>query len=202
MADKSKKTFSKKKLILTIVPLALVLLVAVGVTVAYLVDKANPVENVFEPGYVTTEVNETFVNNQKTDVTIKNTGNVDAYIRAAVVINWKDSDGNILAAVPDGGSYTVTGAYNTTASGSTIPDTWFKGSDDYYYYTSRVAPGGNTTGNLIDEATATIPEGYQLSIEILSSGVQADGVDNEGKMPVVLEWGVTVTGDLVSGKSN
>ena len=40
------------------------------------------------------------VDTEKKNVTVTNTGNVDAFIRAAIIVTWKDSAGNIAATVP------------------------------------------------------------------------------------------------------
>lgn len=195
----TKSTFYKKKSLILLASLVLLLTMAIVGTVAFLSDDTTPVVNTFEPVDVTSQVVETVSGNTKSDVTIKNTGDVDAYLRAAVVINWLDRDGNVCATAPEGGSYTITGL--PTITGSDKDDTWFKGSDGYYYYTSPVAAGAMTK-NLIGTCTATtVPTGYQLSVDILCGAVQADGVASDGTTkPVVDAWGVTMSGSLVTGK--
>lgn len=55
---------------------------------------------------------------------VKNTGNTDAFIRAQIVVTWKDANGNVSATKPvEDTDYTMT--LNTTdwflgATGSTI----------------------------------------------------------------------------------
>lgn len=194
----TKSTFHKKKSFILLASLALLLTMVIVGTIAFLSDDTTPIVNTFEPVDVTSQVIETVSGNTKSDVKIENTGDVDAYLRAAVVINWLDSDGNICVSAPEGGSYT-TGL--PTITSSTSADTWFKGSDGYYYYTSPVAAGAMTE-NLIGTCTATtVPPGYRLSVDILCGAVQADGVASDGTTkPVVDAWGVTMSGSLVTGK--
>ena len=71
-------------LIITVI-LVLLLSVGTGVALSYLSDKTAPVENTFEAGRVTCSVRETFNGSVKSDVKVKNTGNTEAYIRAAVI---------------------------------------------------------------------------------------------------------------------
>ena len=51
----------------------------------------------------------------------------------------------------------------------------------------------NVTGNLINSIKPignNAPEGYYLSVQILSSAIQADGVNAKGTPAVVDAWGV------------
>ena len=158
---------------------------AVGSTVAFLIDKSEPVENTFEYAKVSCEVTEKFKNNTKEHVQVKNTGTIDAYIRATYVVNWVDAQGNIAASDPAGYSYNVT----------ENPDSkWTKGSDGYFYYTSPVVPGALTEGSLLTCTVVTSPESpeYTLSVEILAEAIQSTP-----DKAVQEAWGVTVN---VGGK--
>lgn len=145
--------------------IAVILLIstAVGSTVAYLATKTEPVENSFEYANVSCKVTQ----NCDTDgsiVQVKNTGTISAYIRAAVVANWMDVDGNIAASVPEGYSYDL-----TCSSGS-----WVQGKDGFFYYLLPVAPGALTEGSLLT-CTVTCPETpeYTLSVEVLTEAIQS-----------------------------
>ena len=145
--------------------IAVILLIstAVGSTVAFLATKTKPVENSFEYANVSCEVTQ----NCDTDgsiVQVKNTGTISAYIRAAVVANWIDIDGNIAASVPEGYSYDL-----TCSSGS-----WAQGKDGFFYYLLPVAPDALTEGNLLT-CTVTCPETpeYTLSVEVLAEAIQS-----------------------------
>lgn len=167
--------------------IAIILLIstAVGSTVAFLATKTEPVENSFEYANVSCEV----MQDRDTDgsiVQVKNTGTISAYIRAAVVANWIDVDGNIAASVPEGYSYDL-----TCSSGS-----WVQGTDGFFYYLLPVAPGASTEGNLLT-CTVTCSETpeYTLSVEVLAEAIQSTpasavneawkvAVDGDGKLSV------------------
>ena len=177
-----------KKSIALLISLILVLTVTVGGTLAYLIAKTDPVKNTFTPSSVTTEVYEEFENNLKENVSIQNTGDIDAYIRAAVVVTWQKYN-------EETDKYDVYGQLPVLGSDYTMEldlgNGWVSGSDGFYYWTSVVEPG-ETTGVLIKRAAASTPapaEGYTLCIEILGSGIQAEGVDEAGKSPIELAWG-------------
>ena len=145
--------------------IAIILLIstAVGSTVAFLATKTEPVENSFEYADVSCEVMQD-LDTDGSIVQVKNTGTISAYIRAAVVANWIDVDGNIAASVPEGYSYDL-----TCSSGS-----WAQGKDGFFYYLLPVAPGALTEGNLLI-CTVTCPETpeYTLSVEVLAEAIQS-----------------------------
>lgn len=178
--DKRKPNIRLNRTAVLIMAVLLLLGAAVGSTVAFLIDKTEPVKNAFEYAKVSCEVTEKFDQNKKEDVKVKNTGTIDAYIRATYVVNWVDEQGNIAAAVPEGYSYNVT----------ENPDSkWTKGSDGYFYYTSPVAPGNSTEGSLLT-CTVTYPVNpeYTLSVEILAEAIQSTPAN-----AVQEAWGVTPT---------
>ena len=185
-----KRKINKRSMAL-LVSLAVVLTVAVGVTLAYIFTKTDPVENTFKPSKVTCAVIEDGktsddplgqVNvSSKSNVQIKNTGDTTAYIRVAVVVTWKNEAGHVWAQAPvEGTDYTIDWAYDDKDN----PTRWTSDDDGYYYYTDPVAPG-DLTGILIKEAKLkegySAPVGtdgtqYYLSIEIVASAIQAEGM--------------------------
>lgn len=163
--DKRKPNIRLNRTAVLIMAVLLLLGAAVGSTVAFLTTKTDPVTNTFTYAKVSCEVTESFTNNKKDNVQVKNTGTTDAYIRATYVINWLDQDGNIAASDPAGYSYNVT---------ENPGNSWKKGSDGYFYYTSPVAPGDSTQGSLLT-CTVTYPKNpeYTLSVEILAEAIQS-----------------------------
>ena len=163
------KRVMKTKQPVALVALLVLLCCTVAGTLAYLVDSTDPVTNTFTPASVSTEVNEDFDGITKSNVTIKNTGNIDAYIRATVVVNWADKDGNVYGgAVPEKG---------TDYTEPVLQDGWIK-VGDYYYYTSAV-PAGDSTGKLfapIKQLTTCKDTNYGLQITILADGIQSEPV--------------------------
>ena len=136
--------------------LALILVCTVGGTVAYLVTHTDPVVNTFTPGEVSCQVEEKFEgNNVKTEAVIKNTGNVPAYIRVAVVANTIDAQGNItgMASLPQ---VDWLNEANWTKSG------------DFYYYKGVVQPGDVTADLLKNGIPLT-----GIQVTILASAIQS-----------------------------
>lgn len=160
----------KKKTILMLATMVLLLTVTVGSTIAYLVTSSGPVENKFAPSRVASEVVETFTPGTATkqDVKIKNAGDTSAYIRAAIVITWKDKDGYTMPEVPVAGTdYTIE-----------INETAWTLSKGFYYYKEAVAPGASTK-NLIEkcESIGNYTDGRALCVEVIGSAIQSEGMD-------------------------
>ena len=150
------ETKQPSKRFVGLLALALILICTVSGTVAYLVTHTAPVVNKFIPGYVTSEVKETVEDNVKKDIGVKNTGNVPAYIRVAVVANTVDENGKITGA-------------------ATLPQGWLNTEDwtkvgDYYYYNSDVQPGDQTKDLLADGVGIAL-QGKQVTI--LASAIQS-----------------------------
>ena len=166
----NKKAFTRIKRS-TVLLTSLILLVTclVGTTVAYLFDLTDPIINIFTPSSVSCQVNEErFENDVKTNVYITNTGNIPAYIRAAIVITWKDNNGNVYAVSPISGQ-----DYNIVINQT---DWIFEGG--FYYYTDDI-PAESSTEPLIIRCTPVegkAPAGYGLNVEILGSAIQANGM--------------------------
>lgn len=179
------KRVMKTKKPVALVALLVLLCCTVAGTLAYLVTSTNSVTNTFTPAHVSTAVDETFDGTTKSNVKIQNTGNIDAYIRVAVVANWIDEDGNVYggAAPAETTDYTI--SYNK-ADWKLI---------DGYWYCKTVVQVGSETPALIEScsktSTAAVPEGYDLQVTILADGIQADGVGSNGKTPMEDAWGVT-----------
>lgn len=171
------KRVMKTKQPVALVALLLLLCCTVAGTVAYLVTSTDPVTNTFTPAHVSTAVDEDFDGITKRNVTIKNTGDIDAYIRAAVIINWADAQGNVYGgATPEAGTdYKID--YNKSD--------WFQGSDGYYYCKTAVKSvkqdaSGCYTPVLINSCypvEGKAPEGYDLQVTILADGIQSVPAD-------------------------
>ena len=186
------------KPLLLLVSLALVLSVAAGGTVAFLVHQSETVKNVFSVAEVPIKVEESFVSNVKKNVKIKHIGDSsdrDAFVRATVVANWVDGKGNVYSEKPVlDEDYTITWNKNNAVS---YGERWEQ-KGDYWYYMEPLEPG-ETTSDLIKkcEVKGTAPaDGYKLSVEILAQSIQSDGTDGKGNKPIELAWGV----DIENGK--
>lgn len=156
--------------------LASLFLISSCLTLAYVFMRTEPVENTFDNSYVACDVLENgedgtspFDGKVKTNVRIKNTGEVQSYIRAAVVVTWMSEDkSKVTAQKPvEDADYEITYKADTN---------WEKGSDGYWYYKIPVNVG-TETANLIERCAlksgVTPPEGYYLSVEIVASSIQS-----------------------------
>lgn len=168
----SRRAGGSKKPLTLFVALVLLLTLAVGGSLAWLVSD-DKVQNTMEPGKVPIEIVEQIEGTTKTSITIKNTGNIDAYIRVAVVANKVDKDGNITV---------------DTAPELTLGTDWQKLDDDgYYYYKGVVAPGKSTTslGSISFK---------NAEVNILAQSVQVLGII-DGKPASVAAWGRSFDGN-------
>ena len=176
--------------------LALALLTGLGVraSVAYLADRTAEKKNEFTYGRVTSSVNETFEEEfgdpVKRNVSLRNTGNTPAYLRALLVVTWKDENGVVFYALPvEDEDYEID---VTLAKHWILKD---EGFGSYIYYRYPVDPG-ESTPELIDmvrqNTHATAPENgtYKLSVEIVVDAVQAYPAD-----AVKEAWNVDVNED-------
>jgi len=148
--------------------IAVLLTGLVGSSLAWLMADTGPVINVFEPGKVPPTIHEEMNDNIKRNISIENTGNVPAYIRAKLVFTWQDPEGNILGQVP---------VVNEDYQMSGIGKGW-RPDSGYYYFTTKVEPG-ESTGVLCDSITQignNPAEGYTLHVEVLSESIQAEPV--------------------------
>lgn len=162
----SKKTF------VLLISLVLLLTVAISGTVAFLADNTGEVENIFTSAEVTVGIDETLGDNTKSGIKFQNTGDVPAYIRATFVINWTNSENQIVPA-PANGSVVVSPAGN---DGNWVLD------GDIYYYTPSVPVGGWTTEMPV-VVTVNAPEGYTCHVDVYAEGVQATGDRDDNAVP-------------------
>ena len=157
-----------------------------SVTIAFIIDKTNPADNTFIPSKVDCRVQEDFDNRTtKKDVYVENIGDVESYIRVAIVATWMmtDDTGTMVTADKpiEGTDYDI--IYNNDTL-------WQKSADGYWYYTKPVK-AGESTEIFIESCSQLIeaPEGFSLSVEILASAIQStpttavldnwdDGVNN------------------------
>lgn len=157
-----------------IIALALILVLAVGGTVAYIFTQTGPVINTFTPTEAKITVDEEISGNQKTSITVENVSTgVPVYIRVALVANMIDEDGNVTDAadVPN----------------FTPGDNWILGNDGYYYYTEPV-PVGQSTGNLLKSPMELVEN---MQVVVLADAIQA-----VPKQAVIDAWGQTIADQL------
>ncbi len=143
-------------------------IVNAGRTVAWLAARSNALENSFEPVKSECEIEETFEENVKSNVSIRNTGTVSSYLRGIIVVTWKDKEGNNCGKSPlKDKDYTLI----------LSKDGWTE-HGGFYYWNKPVKPN-DSTGVLIKECkplSEAPSEEYTLHVEILAEAVQAEPI--------------------------
>lgn len=166
----------RNRAILLIASAALVCALAAAGAVAFLIDDTEAMKNEFTPSEVTCAVEESFDGTTKTNVQIKNTGDIPAYIRVALVTYYVDGEGN------------VDGTKTATIPNFTMGAGWVK-SGEYYYFTKPVAPDKLTDTALIDSITL---ENGQV-VEVIASAIQSEPAKAVGEA-----WDVTIAENSVT----
>lgn len=168
-----------------IVVLAMWILVTVSTTavMAYMFRKTPTVNNQFDPASVACQVNETFENDEKSNVTVENKGNIASYIRLRVITYWVDSKGNVVARTAPENQFSNTG------------DWLYDADEQTFYYKQPVAAGASTaklyegsiTLDKVTENVNGIEYTYHPVIEFIAEAIQSKPAS-----AVTGKWGVTV----------
>ena len=151
-----------------------------GTVMAYMYRQTEYKENAFTPVQVSCSVVEKFDGENKTSIQVKNTGNIDTYIRVRFVSYW-------VRKTEDGSSTEI------VAKPSSMPEIviakgWIKGSDDTYYYCTPVAPG-ELTGEMLSSPIQLKEDenGYLQVVEVFAEAIQSKPSE-----AVTISWGVTI----------
>ncbi len=191
MDKKEKKQLNSRSrllIILCCVTVALLLIPGIDTVIGYLQQQSS-LTNVVTMGKTDVSITENFDGSVKTDVAVKNSGNIPVYVRVAVTYAWQNASGEIILGVPqETTDYTVTFATLGEAGD------WFV-LDGYYYYKHPVAEGAST-GNLIEECRqVSYLDGRRLVVDIVCQSIQADPAE-----AVTASWsGITVVnGELMA----
>lgn len=166
----------KQKLLAIIIICTVVLVGTIGGVVAYMIKISQEKKGDFIPAEVSCTINESFENNQKSDITVANTSNIDVYVRVRMVTYWLDASGNVA---------------NKTATlpAFTIGENWVKDADsDTYYYKLPVAKGAQTSNLLKTALVLGSEDGYRQVIDIFAEAIQANPAEAAQS-----SWGVTVS---------
>ena len=171
-----------------VLSVVLLLALAVGGTIAWLSTKTTPVTNTFTPAEVTCKVEENFNENTgvKTNVNVKNTGNIDVYIRVKRVTYRTNDAGQHIGGTAELPKFTP-------------GENWVE-YGKYYYYTLPVAPGKKPAANLAEKMT------LKPSYEDADGGkqaldVMAEAIQSEPKKAVGEAWGVRISQGSVTDYS-
>lgn len=174
-----------KKLLPGLLVLLLVLSLVVGGVYSYMFAQTGNTTNQLTPASVSCAVAEEVVSerNEKTSITVENTGTVKAYLRVRLVTYWVNDKNEIVAKPSADLAVNVSSAW--------VADT----TNDTYYYWQPVA-AGESTPDLLAEGSViklTTEEGYKQVIEVFAEAIQAEGTTDDGNIPAVTAaWGVTL----------
>ena len=167
----------RKKLLTLTVVLVLLATLGIGGTLAYFTYTSEAVINTFQAGSVGAQVHEELGGNEKTSITVENTGGSPVYVRVRLVSYWMDGNDVAPKASP--------------AVSFSVGSGW-RQIGDYYYYTKPLAGGGVTTNLLGSSIAMTAEDGYTQVIEVLADTVQA--TPDQAVKDV---WGVEASSFLV-----
>ena len=173
-----------------------VLSLSTGAVVAYLAASTGAVTNSFNAAQSKDPIVAESMSPDKltkSNVAVQpNNPGYAVYVRAAVLVNWKNGDGNVLAKAP------VLGTDYSLDPGDSR---WFE-HGGFYYYAEMVkdeADVQDKTSNLIDFITVQQPapeSNYKLNVEIITQTIQALGTTDVGDTPAVTDaWGIDVGAD-------
>ena len=152
-----------------------IFLILCGTVLAFMFRQTEYQDNEFTPANVSCKVVEQFDGKQKSSIKVRNTGNIDAYLRVRLVSYWVDADGNIVAkpsAMPE----------INMATG------WIQGANNTYYYKTPVHPANETTSLLSSSIALEMDEnGYMQVIEVFAEAIQS-----EPRSAVTGSWVLTI----------
>lgn len=178
------RKFSKKAIMMLVIT-TLLLTFSVGSTVAFLVDKADEVENTFKPASATTDIVEKTDGAKKTSITIFNAeSSIDVYVRVAIIANWVNDQDQIMGVAP----LTVT-----------LNEGWFRGADGYYYHKAPVKAGTSSSDMLKNTNPIVLTKqeetGYRMQVTVIHQSIQAQPTSTVDNV-----WNVTLSGDQISSQ--
>ena len=162
----------KTSFALWLVLILAVLSMSFGGVRAYLSYSAGEVNNLF-----TADMNPTVTVGK--DYKVKVTADYAVYLRAAVVVNWDNSNTDTILAARSG-EYTLT------------PGTGWIRHGDFYYYKQPVTKDNPTTTPVVSVNGST-KVGYTLVANVAVQAIQALGTTDTGNIPAVTAaWGIPV----------
>ena len=174
--------YIKRNLVLLVLVCSLVTGAVTGMVLGKYADdkQASAGINIMAQGTLTVSVSEPTVSNNVYSYALSNTNesNINVYVRATVVVNWQDSEGNLWAIPPK-----KEVDYFITATNCTKLD------DGYYYYNGSCAPNATFPILVGLAANAKPPVGYTLHVQILAEGIQC-----VPDTAVQETWGATYNG--------
>ena len=153
------KPLFKSKISLWASVLALVIVIGVGVTMALSAVNSNLVNNTFAVADIDTEIEEKGLTEGDKQVSIKNYGPSDAYVRARIMVSGVNPENvEIVSEEPVEGDVAADTVYLVMQNNGTGDKQWTKEdsdtngnySDDFYYYLGVLKKDQSST-NLLEK---------------------------------------------------
>lgn len=181
--DKNAARGGMNRSLVLVVSLLALLLVVAGGTLAWLTAQ-DSVSNTFTPAHVSCTVTEDFNGTVKSNVNVKNTSDIDAFIRVKLVTYRVKDNGDRIGGTAEIPEFT--------------PGTNWVKYGDFYYYTLPVAPGEKPKTDLIGAEGITLvrytdADGGKQVIEVMAEAIQS-----QPERAVGQAWGVTISGGSVT----
>lgn len=158
-----RKAHHTGRLTAMVIATALLLALAISGTVAWLTTKDKPITNTFNPSKVACEVTESFNGTVKSSVNVKNTGDIDAYIRVKLVTYRTNEQGQHIGGTAEIPAFT--------------PGAGWVAYNGYYYYTKPVAPNAQPENALISSINLTEKyidaDGGRQAIDVMAEAIQS-----------------------------
>lgn len=181
-----RKAHHTGRLTAMVIATALLLALAISGTVAWLTTKDAPITNTFNPSKVACEVTESFNGTVKSSVNVKNTGDIDAYIRVKLVTYRTNKQGQHIGGTAEIPAFT--------------PGAGWLAYNGYYYYTKPVAPNAQPENALISSINLTEKyidaDGGKQAIDVMAEAIQSVPAQAVGEA-----WGVTISEGSVTAYS-
>ena len=134
-------------------------------------------------------------------IRIENSYNKTCYIRAMIIGNWVDEDGNVAAILnPDEVDLKITEANSNYQLSADWGNYWLRDINTNVYYYRKPLRKTESTECLFDKFTNPMPhsEGLKLDFVVLVQAVEAE----DDKASVMAAWGETVSNGLESVADN
>lgn len=185
------KPLFKTKRMLTATLLALVMMVAVGATLALMASTSNSVTNTFAAAQVETEIDEDLTNNNK-KVTIENTGKSPVYVRARIMVSGV-AESQVAIVGSEAEATEQDKVYLVMENQSQWQQADISAKDNYYYYLNVLEPNQRTSELLTkvvipgkDLRTKLKEMGEKFSVTVYHESVLAIG--DEPEEPITADY--------------
>lgn len=165
--------------LVSILCLALLLVITGIGVMGYMFRVTDDTNAPLTPPSLSCSVIEQYADGVKSEIKVKNTGNVDAYLRVRLVAYWLDADGNRVYREAQVPTFTLDS------------ESWLADSANAtYYFRTPVAPQSATDDLLSSDMVLASEGGYTLVVEVFAEAIQALPTDAASSA-----WGLEISSD-------